>query len=197
MENTELINDSRLTPTIEISRSGSTQMFRESDENDRTFINKGNCDFVLKHENKEMYAKLINEKWYWVSGCCECNGEKRDKWKSYIECDKHDVCESCFINRKEIEGSVWGGSNGWTCKPCYEEKKSKELRDAFEKLNGEKPDCDYTDEIICPHCGSEISNEEIYESQDIQCDVCYGEIELLVEWTASYTTTVKGERITG
>jgi hypothetical protein len=116
-----LINDSRLTPTMERTRNGRTQMFRERNKDDRSFINSENCDVELKHENKEMYAELIEDKWYWVSGCSECNGEPRGG--SYIECEKHDVCKCCGTSRKEFEGAVWGGTKGWTCFPCEEEKK--------------------------------------------------------------------------
>ena len=190
-----LINDKRLTPTMDRVRSGRTQLFREKNKDDRSFIGLKNCDLSLEHENKAMYAELIEKQWYWVNGCGPCNGESRS-YKTYFECDKHDVCRSCSISRKEIEGSVWGGSNGWTCKPCHEAEQLEIKRAAFEKLDGDEPDCSYSDEIICPHCGSKISNDDIHESQDIECHVCEGEIYLEVEYTASYSTTIKGKRVT-
>jgi hypothetical protein len=190
-----LINDKRLTPTMQRVRSGSTQLFREKNKNDRTFISAENCDLKLNHEDKSMYAELIGGKWYWVCGCAECNGEPRS-WKTYIECEKHDVCCCCGISRKEIKGAVWGGSSGWTCKPCREAEDLEIRREAFEKLGVEEPDCSYTDKIICPHCGSIINNDDIYESQDLECYICKGELALEVEYTAHYSTTVKGERIT-
>jgi len=83
--------------------------FREGNKDDRSFIGLGNCDLSLKHEDKAMYAELIDSKWYWVSGCRECNGEPRD-WMSYIECEEHDRCRSCQTKRKDVKGnSVWGG----------------------------------------------------------------------------------------
>ena len=124
---------------------------------------------------REDVYKLIDGEWYWVSGCGECNGEERD-WMTYIECEKHDRCSVCSKNRKDIKGPAWGGKRGWTCNSCYEFKQSEIRREAFEKLGGEEPDCSYNDEIICPHCGSKISNDDMYESQDIECHVCYGEI---------------------
>ena len=192
----ELINDKRLTPTMERSRNGRIQEFREKNQDDRSSISKKNCDVSLEHENKEMYAELIDGQWYWVNGCGQCNGEERS-WNTYIECEKHDVCSCCFIPRKKIKGnSVWGGNKGWTCKPCKETKDAEIRREAFEKLDGEEPDCSYTDEIICPHCGSVISNDDLHESTDIECHVCDGEISLEVDYTASYSTSIKGERIT-
>lgn len=64
----ELIKDERLTPTMERVRSGRTQMFREKNKNDRSFISKDNCDVSLEHEIKSMYAELTDGKWYWVNG---------------------------------------------------------------------------------------------------------------------------------
>lgn len=195
MKKQELINDDRLTPTMERVRNGRTQMFREKNENDSTFIAIENADVILKHENKEMYAELINGQWYWLSACAECNGKERD-WMSYIECEEHDVCSVCSTPRTETKGGVWGGKKGWTCRPCKEAKDLEVRREAFEKLNGEEPDCSYMDEIICPHCGSKIHDDGLRESQDIECSVCNGEISLEVEYTLSFTTTIKGKRIT-
>jgi hypothetical protein len=190
-----LINDKRLTPTMERVRSGRTQLFREINKEDRSFISSENCDVSLEHKNKEMFAELIDGQWYWINGCAECNGKPRGR--SYIECEKHDVCSCCGISRKEIKGTVWGGANGWTCKPCHEANQLKIRRKAFEELDGDEPDCSYTDEIICPHCGSEICNEDIYENQDLECYVCEGKLSVEVEYTAHYSTSIKGSRITG
>jgi hypothetical protein len=196
MKDKILINDKRLTSTMEILRNGSVQLFREKNNKDRTFINSENCDVSLEHKNREMYAKLIDGEWYWVSGCAECNGKPRD-WMSYIECEEHNVCRSCGIKRKDVkEDSVWGGKHGWICNSCHKIEESGIRREAFAALDGEEPDCSYCNEIICPHCGSEINNDDIYESQDLECHICQGELSLEVDWTASYSTTVKGKRIT-
>jgi len=193
MGNKPLIDDDRLTPTMERSRSGSTQMFREKGI-DNAFTSGENADVILNHENKSMYAELIDDKWYWVNGCAECVGEPRD-WMTYIECVEHDVCRTCNANRKDVE-VAWGGKPGWQCGTCHDIKENEIRIEAFEKLDGEEPDCHYTDDIICPHCGSEVSNDELYESQDTECYVCKGEMFVEVEYSATYTTVVKGERIT-
>lgn len=194
----ELINDKRLTPTMRRVRSGRTQLFREYNEDEKSSISDNNCDVSLEHKNKAMYAELIDNQWHWVNGCGACNGEERG-FKTYIECETHDVCVICSISRKEIKGSVWGGSKGWICNTCHESERLEIRRQAFEKFNEDKPD-EYEfhcmDEIKCPHCGSEISSQDIYESQDIECGVCEGEISLEVEYTASYSTLIKGKRIT-
>lgn len=195
MSNKKLINDKRLTPTMERIRSGRTQLFRERNKDDRSFIDSDNCDVSLEHEVKSMYAELIDGQWYWVNGCAECNGKERD-WMTYIECEEHNRCRSCSTNRKDINGAVWGSKKGWICSSCYDAEKSAERKEAFEKLDGDEPDCSYNDEIICPHCGSKISSDDMHESQDIECGVCYGKIYLEVEYSLHYSTTIKGERIT-
>lgn len=190
-----LINDNRLTPAMKRVRNGRKQLFRELSKDDRSFTISDNSDVILEHENKEMYAELINGKWYWVSGCAECNGKERN-FMSYIECEKHDKCSVCSVNRKEIKGPVWGGKKGWTCRSCQKAKELEIRREAFNKLGGKEPDCSYTDEIICPHCGSKIHDSDIHESQDMECSVCYGELSVEVEYTISYSTMIKGERVT-
>ena len=184
----ELIQDKRLTLTMQRWRSGRTQVFKE----------KNKDDVRLEHKNKEMYAELIDNQWYWVNGCGSCNGEGRS-YKTYIECEVHDVCRSCEVGRKEIKGSVWGYSKGWMCTPCHEAEQLEIRRQAFEKFNEDKLDEHhflYMDGIKCPHCGSEISNDDMYETQDIECSVCEGEISLEVEHSFTYSTSIKGKRIT-
>lgn len=197
MKEAILIDNSKLTPTMKIVRCGKTQLFREHNPNDRSFISEENCDLILRHQNKAMYAKLIDNQWYWVNGCGPCNGEERS-WKTYIECEKHDVCRECSISRKEIKEAVHGGSNGWLCPNCMQLKKDERRREAFEKFNSDnlsQSDFNSTDEILCPHCGSPTGDEGIHESQDIECHVCEGEIHLTVEFIPYYTTTIKGKRV--
>ena len=179
-----LIKDGRLTPTMRRVRSGRNQIFTE-----------GDIEVKIQHERKEMFAELIDGKWYWINGCAECNGKERT-WNTYIECEEHDRCSVCDAKRNEIEGSVWGGSKGWTCNPCMEEKRLDARRKAFDKLDGELPDCLYRDEIICPHCGTKLSSADIYESQIMDCDVCEGGIDLEVEYSPTYSTVCVGERMT-
>ena len=190
-----LIDDKRLTPTMERVRSGRTQLFRERNKNDRTFIDRDNADVILEHKNEEMYAELIDGQWYWISGCAECNDRERNIVDSYIECEKHNVCISCFISRKDIKGSVWGGLKGWTCKPCKAAADLERRKAAFIRLDGEEPDCLYTSEIIYPHCDSEIEGGDINESQDVECEVCEGDLSVEVSYSALYSTSIKGERI--
>lgn len=191
----ELINDDRLTPTMKRSRSGSTQYFKEDREGDREPTSR-NPDFTLEHPTDvAMYAELIDEKWYWVTGCAECKGESRDMM-SYVECDVHNICSICSIKRKDVkEKSVWGGLYGWTCNPCHDARDKEVRKEAFEKLDGEEPDCFYTDEPICPHCGTELGSDDMNESQAVECYVCKGQVEVEVEYSRSFTTRIKGKRI--
>ena len=184
----ELIKDNRLLPRMTRVRSGQTQIFTDPDNGET---------MKLKHGKKSMYADLIEGKWYWIEGCGECRGEERGIRHTYIECEEHDRCRVCHTNRKDIKDIPWGGTKGWICKPCQDEKDNARREAAFEKLNGEEPDTSYEDEIICPHCGSEQSRDDIHESDpNMDCYVCGGEFSLEVDYTATYSTTIKGKRIT-
>lgn len=189
----ELINDDRLTPTMDVLHSGPTQIFRERNNDDNSFISLRNADVVLKHPtNKSMRAELVDGEWYWVTKCQECLGLPRNTARSYIECDKHDRCSICSTNRKHIKGVVWGGVRGWTCKPCKEKEDELRRTNAFEALGGNEPDCLNVDEIICAHCGSNIHDTEMYESGNIDCYVCGGENFVEVEYTRHYSSSVVG-----
>lgn len=180
------INDPRLTPTMEMVRNGRTQLFREKNPADRTFISKDNADVILEHENKAMYAKLIDGVWYWLNGCQECNGKPRNIVHSYVECEEHDRCMSCGAKYNEVK-KRYGSVSGWVCGTCKEEERKEKKRLAFERLGGKKPDCEYTDSIICPKCGTSNGSDE-YEETTMECCVCNTEFNVDVGYTRYYST---------
>lgn len=53
-------------------------------------------------------------------------------------------------------------------------------------------DCEYTDEIICPHCGAEKEDEEIFDGlegeEEVTCDRCGEEFVVSRTATFSYST---------
>ncbi len=193
-----LIENDKLTPEMERIRSGRTQLFRRKGL-DNNFTSKDNADVILTHENKAMYAKLIDGKWYWVSGCAECNGKPRDCWGSYIECEKHDVCKICAKPRSDFKEAVWGGKDGWKCNSCQEVLDAEVRRAAFEKLASKEYDeWDFrgTDNIVCPHCGSSYNHDcDIPEDKE-ECRVCGGEYNVEPEYSVTFSTSVVGKRLT-
>jgi len=189
----ELIEEARLTIDMTRTRNGSTQMFRR-DYGDNKFTDKNNADVILKHERPEMYAELIDEKWYWVNDCSKCNGVE-NKY-SYVVCEKHDVCSECSTPRKQIKGSVYGVKNGWCCVPCMEILESITRKQAFDKLDGKEPRTICMDEVVCPHCGSGQGCDDIYENHEMECDVCKGVMTVDVSYRINYSTAVVGKRMT-
>ena len=179
--------DKRLTPKHRRTRSRSTMLFSlNNDEID---------EFEIKAPKPELVAE-INEcgNWFWRNDCPVCNG--KDRRFAYVECDEHNVCKECGISRKDVKDSVWGTSEGWCCNPCMDKLNSKQRAEAFAKLDGEEPDTDYEDEIICPHCGSENSNDDIHQDQKMICGTCDGEFQLTINYSVDYSTEVIGERLT-
>ncbi len=187
-----LINDERLTPDMKRIRSGSTQLFRR-DYGDRRFTDKENADVFLNHEEKNVYAELIEQKWYWVNGCCECNGEKRDWVNSYIECVKHDVCVHCKTPRAKLKEAPWGGKNGWICKPCQDdidEKRKSELLATAQEYD--EWDFQDLDTIKCPTCNDTFSewwgmiNSEEESAQLVDCPTCDHKFKITVKKSLSF-----------
>jgi len=190
-----LIEDDRLTPDMGRIRSGSTQLFRRKGL-DNKFTSTENADVILEPSNRELYAELLDGKWYWINGCAECNGKPRD-WTTYIECEKHNVCRTCSIPRKELKEPPWGGKHGWQCKPCADvERKAKKIAalETIEKKEYDAWDYKYTDEVLCPHCGTE-QNTEYGDGGERECRLCNGKFSLEIDHAVKYSTEVIGDRI--
>lgn len=178
------------------TRSGSTNVWNDPWHHS----SKGLPEVRLEPPIKGLYADRIDGAWYWVCGCERCLGS--GKAFSYITCEDHDKCVTCNCTRAELTEAPWHAAGGWRCKPCQEKldatRKAEALAAAAASGHSEA-DCSYQDEIICPHCASVVSNDDLYESQDgLVCDVCGGEFDLEIEYTPSYTTTkAQGEKANG
>lgn len=207
----EKINDPRLVNYTNRTRSGSEQVFYTgSDERDferyraegggskpNVKMHDKSDTIRLRHAEKHLFAELIDGEWWWVNGCYECNGLERDSM-CYVECDQHDVCRSCNTPRSEIKDSVRGGKHGWQCKPCEEKESLKRKREALAAVADDdfgEWDFRNNDKVVCPHCKSEYTPDEPSDG-DEACDVCGGEFTVEIEYSISYTTKLKGERLT-
>lgn len=189
------IDDKRLNKDMDRIRSGKLQKFY-----------KGRCGdpilFTIEPPKQEMYTSLIDGKWYWVKGCSKCKDSMNfgDKF-SYQVCKERDVCQRCNTHRDDIEDTVWMTPDGFMCKPCNTLEQKEIKRTALKKVE-ENGYCEYdymnTDEVFCPHCGSDqqLADELSSSSDGHVCDVCGGKFDIEVEYTITYTTTTVGERIT-
>jgi hypothetical protein len=197
MEYPRLINDPRLTPTMERIRSGCTQLFREKKKADRSFTSHENADVVLEPPECHIFAELINGEWYWVNGCDECCG-RPGTWLTYIKCTKHDVCCHCGKTRAEAKlnkETQYGHPKGWECKTCcdriHEEEKSAALA-----AMGEYDEWNFwhKSDVTCPYCKYEFNdNHEFYDCDEddpeiFKCPRCDNDFELTVVHLTKFTT---------
>lgn len=200
------IGDERLVGYTQRLRSGSTQVFYTGDD-ERDFDRYRREGMVKMHDKpdtirieppeRHLHAVLRDGEWWWVNGCAQCNGRPRD-WMTYVECKSHDVCRCCGISRSGLKEAPWGGKHGWICQPCELERAEalkQELLLAVSEEGYDRLDYMHTDEIKCPHCASQIDSSDVHESTRMTCDFCGGDFQLDVEYTASYSTTVIGERL--
>lgn len=187
------INDKRLTPDLRRSRNGSTMEFYRPDN--RSLQSK-DADLIIQAPRKELYAELIDNEWYWVNDCPECNG-KEPEW-AYVKCDKHNVCTTCKTPRSELTDTPWGHKEGFECKPCYDIRWEEEKRIALEEFaaaHHEEWNFCNNDEVVCPHCDLSYDPAEPHEGNEI-CDRCGGEYVIELEHSVTYSTAIKGERVT-
>lgn len=169
-------------------RSGHTNIFNEKS------YGSGLEEIRLEPPMQGLYAEKFEDGWYWVCGCNKClnNNEKY----SYIVCEEHNRCITCGTHRKELTETPWGHPNGFQCKPCatreHEEEKDKALREAKKKDHSED-DCCGRNEIICPVCASECSNDDLYEAgeHEVTCYVCDTEFIVEIEYDVNYTSKLK------
>ena len=103
--------------------------------------------------------------------CQVCETGEYDAMKFSKLCEAHDVCVDCGVKRKDLEQSPWFSFKGaFQCKPC----KEKERASRIAKRQESEIDHEYTDEVVCPHCGYEFSDSwEMSESDDaVDCPDC-------------------------
>ncbi len=188
----EKINDPRLTSDMDSVRSGSTQLFRR-DYGDREFTKEENADVILKHTEKQYYAEFIDGEWYWVNGCYECSGSKRD-WMGYSVCEKHDVCSVCGISSKDNKSICWGRKEGWACNDCKEREDAEELKKALDNMpEYDEDDYWHKDELTCPFCGLEMDSYDAHkysesDSEEINCQRCKNTFEVDGHISVCYST---------
>ena len=202
----EKINDPRLTTTMDLCRSWRIQVFREplnsKGERKRHFANEKDEDVItLKHEKQEYYAKLIEDEWYWINGCYECNGEKRD-WMCYSICNEHNVCRTCGIHSSDPKVKVrHGGKEGWQCNTCHDIEESIQTAEWRAKIPEEFDRWDFMnlDTVKCPWCGYEWDHYDACEShhkssdKEEECHMCKNKFKVTGEYKVEFTM----ERVDG
>ena len=104
--------------------------------------------------------------------CCICETGKHESWGiGFKYCEEHDVCNTCGINRADLNEHPWGTEYGaFICKPCEIRKRKSRVDGRIEKGFSHE----YMQEITCPHCGYEESDSwECGESDDCrECPDC-------------------------
>ncbi len=179
------IENDKLTPDMQLSRSGSTMLFRK-DYGDRQFANEKNSDVVIKAPRPELVARLIDNEWCWVNECPECIG--KEPVFPYVKCEKHNVCVTCGIKRKDLKETPWGHRNGFVCKPC-EDARVKSIIDAFQATEINEDDFNYRSDVKCLYCGYEFYPDDFYETGTLECGNCSNELHVEVEYEPYYTIT--------
>ena len=202
------IGDPRLAAYTNRTRSGRTQEFytgNDARDWDRYKADGGGSKpnvqmhkkpdtIQIEPPKKSWYAELIDGEWWWVEGCAECNGQPRDSWGSYVECDEHNVCRTCKCTRAELTETPWGGKHGWQCNPCADAEHQAEKLAALDAMPDEYDKWDYrhNDNIVCPYCNYEIDDTSEFHSaidheEEHECSRCDNtfalEGDISIHWT--------------
>lgn len=191
----EKINNPLLTADLERVRNGRYQEFRRKGGSFHS-----EPVLRLEHENKALYAELIDGEWYWVNGCnlCDdCHPDEKKKGWGYLYCDTHNVCVDCGIHRKDLKDTPWGTPDGaFLCKPCESRERDAAKLKAVQQAqrdNLDEMDTMCEQHIKCPYCGSEHEDDDDYSYSDannveFQCGVCEETFKVSAEVEITYTT---------
>lgn len=185
------INDDRLDIYTKRMRSGSQQIFYSGDDErdfDRYRAEGGGRTANVKMHDKpdtirlqppeqHYYAKLIDGEWWWVDGCDQCNGRKRNGFTYIDGCKKHGVCRTCALPPDQIEGSCWGDRDGWQCSRCRDAEHQEEKETALAAMPAEYHSYDFhdQDEITCPYCAYGFTDSwecSSYDNEECECPRC-------------------------
>lgn len=122
-----------------------------------------------------------------MSECSVCKTGKYEPWGLGTKyCEKHDICISCGTKRKDLTDIPWGTRSGaFLCKPCEEKERKERIAERKEKGF----EHEYTQEIVCPHCGYEQSDSWESGEGEHDCPECgeIFEVERIV--TCEYSTS--------
>ena len=106
---------------------------------------------------------------------CEiCGSENPKHWK---RCEDHYRCDDC-----ETQDNLCTYREGVLCDPCYQNRVEKRIAE----FTGE---CDYTCEIICPHCGYESGDSWEATEGEQQCNDCDRKFEMTRNTEVTYSTS--------
>ena len=110
-----------------------------------------------------------------------------------IKCDKHDVCVTCSIPRKDLTEIPWGHPKGFKCKPCAWKEHELEKAEALSKMSKFYDEWNYDslDQMTCPYCDYEFDgSHDYYESdeEEVECGRCDNKFTVTAIPSVTFTT---------
>ena len=124
-----------------------------------------------------------------MSACVVCEKGKYPAWAFGSQlCENHNVCISCGIKRRDLDHTPWGVREGaFQCAPCA--KKEKEAAMKARIVKGFEHE--YTDEVVCPHCGYTHSDSWEMGEGERDCPDCEKPFTMSRDVTVRYSTEKK------
>lgn len=93
-----------------------------------------------------------------------------------FHCEEHYRCEDCGTRQ-----GLCTYSEAVLCDPCHDKRVEKRIAE----FEGET---DYTDEVICPHCGYEYSDSWEMNEGRHECSDCERPFEVTRNVVVTYST---------
>lgn len=93
-----------------------------------------------------------------------------------FHCTEHYHCEDCGTRE-----SLCTYTEAVLCSPCHDKRVAKRITE----FDG---DTDYTDEVVCPHCGYEHSDSWEMSEGHHECGDCCRPFEITQNVEVTYST---------
>lgn len=87
------------------------------------------------------------------------------------------ICETCKKKKSILSFYT-------SCYDCRKKEEMKRIQESAIK-DGETS---YVDVVVCPHCGSHYGEDEMNETEDVECYECEKKFRVEVEYSVSYST---------
>ncbi len=100
-------------------------------------------------------------------------------------CETHDVCITCGIKRAGLGYAPWGVRFGaFQCRPCEKAQRKSEIK----KRVSAGFDHEYTDEVVCPHCGYVHGDSWEMRDGETDCPDCEKSFTMERNVSVTYST---------
>jgi predicted RNA-binding Zn-ribbon protein involved in translation (DUF1610 family) len=109
-------------------------------------------------------------------GMFACRICGKENPEHFFHCEEHYKCEDCGTKEK-----LCSYTEALLCLPCHEKRVERRIAE----FSG---DTDYTDEVVCPHCGYKYHDSWELSDGEYECSDCGRRFNITRDIEVTYST---------